>query len=72
MMSISRPLIPEPISCKIVHQILHALIYIHKVKHQIHRDIKPANILMSSSGAIKLCDFGIAKDLEISDQLAHT
>ena len=52
----------------IMREILSALAYAH-VKRDfdgnplqlIHRDVSPANILLSTSGEVKLTDFGIAK-----------
>lgn len=41
-------------------QVARALEYIHSQKI-VHRDIKPENIHVTTAGAIKLMDFGIAK-----------
>ncbi|KAI3655530.1 hypothetical protein MP638_007118, partial [Amoeboaphelidium occidentale] len=46
-------------------QIAQALAHIH-AKGIVHRDLKPENVLLSSSGNIALCDFGISSDFSQS------
>jgi serine/threonine protein kinase len=38
--------------------------YIHSRKFVVHRDIKLDNILIDQSGQIKICDFGVSRQLK--------
>ncbi|WAR27827.1 NEK1-like protein [Mya arenaria] len=51
-------------------QICLALEYIHS-KRFLHRDLKPQNVFLTTSGVVKLGDFGIARHL-IHEDLAST
>jgi NIMA (never in mitosis gene a)-related kinase 1/4/5 len=64
-------LIPESQVLDWFIQICLALKYIHNRKI-LHRDLKPANIMLSRGGVIKLGDFGIAKVLSNTADLART
>jgi len=55
----------------IMYQILRSLFFLHSA-NVIHRDIKPSNVLINEDCIIKLCDFGLSRNLDNNDQLALT
>ncbi|CRK93540.1 CLUMA_CG007073, isoform A [Clunio marinus] len=46
----------------ILSETAKGLLHLHE-NHVIHRDVRGSNILMANDGSIKLCDFGLARDL---------
>ncbi|MGW7308662.1 tetratricopeptide repeat protein [Streptomyces sp. NPDC054835] len=58
----------------IATQVADALAYTHR-QGVVHRDLKPANIVRLGDGAVKICDFGIARfaaDNGITSRLTGT
>ncbi len=53
----------EKIAKFIFRQIIEALNYIH-LKGIVHRDIKLDNILIDLNNTIKVCDFGVSKQMK--------
>ena len=62
--------IPEQQAVEMMMKILDALQCVHD-SHIVHRDIKPENILLSPSGHIVLCDFGICYDRQQAQPYPH-
>ncbi|KAH0785711.1 STE family protein kinase [Histomonas meleagridis] len=48
----------------VMHDLLKGLQIIHQKYHIVHRDIKSANILLTSSGEIRIADFGVSRRFE--------
>jgi serine/threonine protein kinase len=63
--------LPEDVSLHYFAQICLAMDYLHS-RHILHRDIKTMNVFLTSSGAVKLGDFGIATVLRNTMGLANT
>jgi len=57
---------------KIATQMLNGLNYLHRQHHQVHRDLKPANVMLNSSGAVKISDFGISSQLDSTAAMCST
>ena len=59
---LANSLLPVEQAARFTQQLATAVQYLH-VHGIVHRDLKPSNVLIDRSGALKLADFGIAKDL---------
>ncbi|MDH5671517.1 MAG: serine/threonine protein kinase [Myxococcales bacterium] len=71
---LSRRRLPLPVQFAIfiIRETLAALHYAHRAKDEhgapmgvVHRDVSPSNVLVSFEGEINLCDFGIARALDM-------
>ena len=69
--------LPEPLALHIVHELAVGLGYLHAQADArglplgiVHRDVGPANVLVSTTGDVKLGDFGIAKATALADLTA--
>ncbi len=56
---------------EVAEQLCRALAPAH-ARRVVHRDIKPANVLISSSGRVKVADFGVARLLGGGENVAAT
>jgi len=66
--------VPEPLALHVLHELSLGLATLHAATSRtglplglVHRDVGPANVLVSTTGDVKLGDFGIAKATALTD-----
>lgn len=58
--------VPEDVLARIAGSMVRGLKFLKDEREVMHRDVKPTNVLVNLKGQIKLCDFGVSKQLEKS------
>ncbi|UJR30330.1 hypothetical protein I4U23_017867 [Adineta vaga] len=59
----------DHVLCRLTHNITSALHFL-KTHRILHRDVKPQNMLVNKQSVFKLCDFGISRQMRISQSIA--
>jgi serine/threonine protein kinase len=59
--------LPEEEVARVGAQMARALTYLHS-EGVVHRDVKPANVLLGQDGQARLCDLGLARELEVPSE----
>jgi serine/threonine-protein kinase len=69
--------LPEPLALHVVSEVALGLAHLHAARDPhglplaiVHRDVSPANVLVSTTGDVKLADFGVAKATALADRTA--
>ena len=63
--------LPQSRAMEIFLDVCKAMEHAHE-RNVIHRDLKPANILIGSDGAVKVADFGLAKNIQSPSEQFQT